>query len=86
MESRLNKRGQDSAEVVAGRMSKARDEISHWDAYNYVLVNEDLDTCAQQLSAIVAAERLKRDRQPGLMNRVRLLNEEFEGYLNALQS
>jgi guanylate kinase len=78
LENRLNARGQDSAEVVAGRMSKSRDEISHWAEYDYVLVNEDLDECEAQLRAIITAERLRRDRQPGLMTRVRALNAEFE--------
>ncbi len=78
LESRLNARGQDSAEVVAGRMAKSRDEISHWAEYDYVLVNEDLDTCEAELRAVITAERLRRDRQPGLMSRVRALNTEFE--------
>ena len=78
LEARLNARGQDSTEVVAGRMAKSRDEISHWAEYDYVLVNEDLDDCEAQLRAIVTAERLRKDRQPGLMDRVRKLNTEFE--------
>lgn len=78
LEARLNARGQDTAEVVAGRMAKSRDEISHWAEYDYVLVNEDLDTCEEQLRAVITAERLRRDRQPGLMARVRALNTEFE--------
>jgi len=76
---RLQGRGQDSAEVIAGRMAKSRDEISHWAEYDYVLVNQDLDTCAAQLFTIIAAERLRRDRQPGLVAHVRGLNQEFEG-------
>ena len=80
LESRLNGRGQDSAEVVAGRMAKSRDEISHWAEYDYVLVNEDLDTCEAELRAVITAERLRRDRQPGLMQRVRDLNTEFEDF------
>ncbi len=78
LEARLNARGQDTAQVVAGRMAKSRDEISHWAEYDYVLVNEDLDTCEEQLRAVITAERLRRDRQPGLMARVRALNTEFE--------
>lgn len=81
LEARLNARGQDSAEVVAGRMAKSRDEISHWAEYDYVLVNEDLDACEAELRAVVTAERLRRDRQPGLMQRVRELNTEFEEML-----
>lgn len=81
LEARLNARGQDSAEVVANRMAKARDEISHWPEYDYVLVNADLETCESQLRAIVTAERLRRDRQPGLVERVRKLNSECEAML-----
>ena len=81
LEARLKARGQDSAEVVAGRMAKSRDEISHWAEYDYVLVNEDLDACEAQLRAIVTAERLRRDRQPELMARVRALNTEYEELL-----
>ena len=78
LESRLNARGQDSVEVVSGRMAKSRDEISHWAEYDYVLVNEIVDTCEEQLRAVITAERLRRDRQPSLMARVRALNTEFE--------
>lgn len=78
LESRLNARGQDTAEVVAGRMAKSRDEISHWAEYDYVLVNKDLGACEAQLRAVITAERLRRDRQPGLMAQVRALNTEFE--------
>ncbi len=75
---RLTARGQDSAEVIAGRMARARDEISHWAEYDYVLVNRDLDAAAAALVTIVSAERLRRDRQPGLVAHVRALNAEFE--------
>ncbi len=75
---RLQGRAQDSAEVIAGRMAKSRDEISHWAEYDYVLVNSDLDACAAQLFTIIAAERLRRERQPGLVDHVRGLNHEFE--------
>lgn len=75
---RLEGRGQDSREVIAGRMAKARDEISHWAEYHYVLVNRDIDETAAALIAIVTAERLRRDRQPGLSPFVLGLNREFE--------
>jgi guanylate kinase len=78
LEDRLEKRGQDSAEVVAARMAKSRDEISHWEEYDYVLVNENLDVCEQQLRSILAAERLRKDRQIHLVNFVKELNKEFE--------
>ncbi len=76
--TRLEKRGQDSAEVVAGRMAKSRDEISHWAEYDYVLVNENLDVCEEQLRDILSAERLRKDRQTGLVDFVKGLNKEFE--------
>lgn len=78
LENRLRGRAQDSDEVIAGRMAKSRDEISHWAEYDYVLVNHDLDAAEDELKAIVRAERLKRFRQPGLSDFVRGLNREFE--------
>jgi guanylate kinase len=78
LESRLRTRGQDSPEVVARRMATSRDEISHWAEYDYVLVNENLKQCEDELRAIIAAERLRRDRQPHLGEMVRALNAEFE--------
>ncbi len=75
---RLEARGQDSAEVIARRMAQSRDEISHWAEYDYVLVNRSLDETAGRLIAIITAERLRRDRQPGLSGFVRGLNREFE--------
>lgn len=78
LESRLRGRAQDSEAVIAGRMAKSRDEISHWAEYDYVLVNEDLQTTFDRLQAIVRAERLRRDRQPGLSDLVRGLNTEFD--------
>jgi len=81
LESRLTSRGQDSPDTIAKRMTRARDEISHWAEYDYVLVNADIDRAEAQLRAIVEAERLKRSRQPALMDRVRALNTEFEARL-----
>jgi guanylate kinase len=78
LDRRLRGRGQDSDDVIAGRMAKSRDEISHWAEYDYVLVNEDLDRTFANLQAILTSERLKRDRQPQLSAFVRALNEEFE--------
>ena len=75
---RLQGRGQDSAEVIARRMAQSRDEISHWAEYDYVLVNDDLAACAAQLHGIVAAERLRRERQLHLVGHVRALNAEYE--------
>ena len=78
LERRLYARAQDSKEVIDGRMSKSRDEISHWPEYDYVLVNEDLDETEARLKTIVAAERLRLSQQPDLVNVVRRLNKEFE--------
>ena len=75
---RLEARGQDSAEVITRRMQKSWDEISHWDAYNYVLVNDDLDATEAKLKSIVQAERLRISQQPHLMDTVRGLQQEFE--------
>jgi guanylate kinase len=78
LDRRLRSRGQDSDAVIAVRMAKSRDEISHWAEYDYVLVNDDLDQTFAQLKTILTAERLKRERQPQLSAFVRTLNEEFE--------
>ena len=78
LEARLLARGQDSAAVVAGRMAKSRDEISHWAEYDYVLVNENLPACEADLRAILAAERLRRERRPELVGTIGRLNREFE--------
>jgi len=78
LDRRLRSRAQDSDEVIAGRMAKSRDEISHWAEYDYVLVNTDLDEAEAALRSIVVAERLRRDRQPDLSDFVRGLNREFE--------
>jgi guanylate kinase len=78
LDRRLRSRGQDSDDVIAGRMAKSRDEISHWAEYDYVLVNDDLDQTFERLKAILTAERLRRERQPQLSAFVRSLNQEFE--------
>lgn len=71
LERRLQTRAQDNAETIARRMSKAEDEMSHWAEYQYVIVNSDLDASLAQLKAILAAERLRRERQIGLAEFVR---------------
>jgi guanylate kinase len=77
LEKRLNTRAQDSAEVVAARMSKASDEISHYPEYDYVIVNEDAETARLQLQAILMAERLKRGRQTDLSDFVKTLRDSL---------
>lgn len=66
LERRLRARAQDTEEVVAQRMAKAASEISHWQEYDYVVVNEDLESALQSVRAILHGERLKRERQPYL--------------------
>ncbi len=78
LDRRLRARGQDSDEVIAGRMAKSRDEISHWAEYDYVIVNTDIDAAFDQLVTILKAERMRRDRQPALSEFVRSLNREFD--------
>ena len=73
LEKRLLSRAQDSADVVAARMSKAADEISHYREYDYILVNRDIDVAVAQVKAILQAERLRRDRQVGLTDFVKKL-------------
>ena len=78
LERRLRSRAQDSDAVIASRMAKSEAEISHWAEYDYVLINRDLDAAEAELRAILTAERLRRERQPGLSDFVRALNKEFE--------
>ncbi len=73
LERRLRTRGTDSDEVIADRMQRAGSEISHWPEYEYVLVNQDVDECLAQVRTIVAAERLKKNRQANLVSFARSL-------------
>lgn len=66
LEDRLRKRAQDSDEVIAHRMSKALDEMSHWAEYKYVIVNDDLEKALKDTRSIIRSERLRRSRQKGL--------------------
>jgi guanylate kinase len=66
LEERLRARAQDSAAVVAARMAKSAEEMSHWSEYDYVIVNRDIEGSVAQVQTIVAAERLRRNRQVGL--------------------
>lgn len=75
LERRLTKRAQDSAEVVAERMSEAPLEIVHWAEYDYVLVNDDLESCFKQITNIIAVERLKPTRQSNLVTFVQSLTD-----------
>ena len=74
LESRLRRRAQDPAEIVAARMARSAEEMSHWSEYDYVIVNHDIDDSVAEIQAIVTAERLRRSRQIGLadfVNRMR---------------
>lgn len=75
LERRLRARAQDSEKVVADRMSKAADEMSHWREYDYIIVNRDLSESVAQVEAILVAERARRDRQIGLADFVKRLRE-----------
>lgn len=75
LEARLKKRASDSAEVVAGRMAKANDEISHFAEYDYIIVNRDLEEAKTQVRAILDAERARRSRQTGLSDFVKQIQE-----------
>src|SRR3546814_4206172 len=73
LERRLRARATDSDEVIAARMERAAAEIGHWDGYDYVLINKDIEACFEQVKTILAAERLRRSRQTGLIGFVRSL-------------
>ncbi len=75
---RLESRAQDDAATISKRMRKSWDEISRWDAYDFVLVNEDLDATEERLKTIITATRLRRIQQPDLTDHVRALQSEFE--------
>ena len=70
---RLQGRATDSTEVIAARMERAQAEISHWDGYDYVIINDDIDVCFDKVRVILEAERMKRARQTGLIPFVRAL-------------
>ncbi|ARU16345.1 guanylate kinase [Croceicoccus marinus] len=73
---RLMARGTDDMKVIEARMDRARAEISHWSDYDYVVVNDDIDRCFEKVRRILDAERMRRERQTGLVNFVRQLTGE----------
>ena len=77
LERRLKTRAQDTEEVIRARMAKAADEMSHWAEYDYVVINSDIEHAFAEVRAILAAERLKRERQIGLSDFVRGLQAEL---------
>ena len=77
LERRLKARAQDDYDTILHRMSMAADEMSHWAEYDYVIVNREIDQAFADVKAILAAERLKRERQPGLYDFVRGLQAKL---------
>jgi guanylate kinase len=77
LQRRLERRAQDSRAIIAGRMAKAAGEMSHWPEYDYVIVNRDKKDAFAEVRAILAAERLKRERQIGLSAFVRDLQAKL---------
>jgi guanylate kinase len=75
LERRLRARRTDSDAVIEGRMARAAGEISHWDGYDYILVNDDVEVCFDKVRTILNAEREKRSRQTGLIGFVRSLTK-----------
>ena len=78
LEQRLHTRAQDSDEVIRGRMKKAGDEMSHFDAYDYIVVNDNIGIAFEAVKSILRAEQLKRDRQVGLSGFVQTLRRQLE--------
>ena len=77
LEKRLHTRAQDSDAVIAGRMSRASHELSHWAEYDYVVTNREIDIAYAEVATILKAERLKRERQTGLSAFVRDLQKQL---------
>jgi guanylate kinase len=79
LKERLRRRAEDQEAVIEARLSNARAEIEHWRDYDYIVINSDLDTAFAEVEAIVSAERLRRDRRPGLFDFVTgLLDEKLD--------
>ncbi len=76
LKGRLDRRAEDSAETIARRLKNARDEIAQWGAYDYLIVNDDLERAYYSLKAILAAERLRRERLAGAQGFVTALLAE----------
>ena len=73
LHERLKRRATDSIAIIDRRMARAANEVSHWDGYDYVLVNDDVEECYARVKTILAAERMKRSRQTGLIGFIREL-------------
>ena len=79
LERRLRVRAQDVERVIQERMAKAGEELSHWAEYDYVIINDDIESAFAQVCAILAVERLKRERQPWISTFVRSLQDDLQG-------
>ena len=77
LERRLRRRAQDPDDVIRARMATAADEMSHWAEYDYIIINTDIDRAFNEVQTILAAERLKRERQTGLSDFVRRLQAQL---------
>jgi guanylate kinase len=77
LEQRLHTRAQDSDEVIRGRMKKAGDEMSHFDAYDYIVVNDNIGIAFEAVKSILRAEQLKLDRQIGVTLFVQKLRQQL---------
>ncbi len=75
--TRLKNRGQDDAKTVAKRMQDAANQISHWAEYDYVIINQDIEICLNEVQTILAAERLKRERRTGLSSLIRAMTSKM---------
>ena len=75
LHERLVKRATDSTAIIDARMARATSEVSHWDGYDYVLVNDHVEQCWESVHTILKAERLRRSRQTGLIGFIRGLNK-----------
>jgi guanylate kinase len=75
---RLVTRAKDSAEIIERRMAKSWDEISHWDGYDYVFINDDIDETEERVKTIISATRMRRTQQPDLIGHIRTLQSQFE--------
>jgi guanylate kinase len=73
LERRLHRRAEDSDDIIRGRMEKAAEEIGHYDEYDYIVINRDLEQAFSEVKAILASERLRRERQVGLADFVNTL-------------
>jgi guanylate kinase len=82
LQSRLKRRAEDADEVILRRLRTAETEITHWDDYDFVLVNDDLERCFRDLKQVLVAERLKRHRQPHLSDLTEALLKDLRAVLS----